>query len=347
MMLQNSFARKSMAFFLAGLMLSATAAPLAMAAGTVSSSSSLESSTTNSMSGSGSALPTQTTGAQQNMNMLEQPATSQIQSGTISETTVSSIQGQAHTIPAGTSFRIRANGSMPDSLGERFNGTLVNPVSVSGRTVLPSGSNVTGEVVAVNPTAGTVDIQLREVSALNGNRVPIQARTSVNVVQGSAIQAADAGAVTANSDQGYRFFPRVSWGRRQGMTRGGKIVASTLGGAVLGAGTGALTGVIMPAVYRDDIDFSEGTGAVRGLAWGSAIGAGLGLISGLVFAATDRNTANVTSTTSTSALPRHPITNISTGSLEEIPVSTQTNALGSSMNQEFTVVLEQPATVRM
>ncbi len=258
-----------------------------------------------------------------------------------SETTLSS--PGAYVLPSGTSLTLRPVSMSTLNTGDNFTATVASPVQSQGVTVIPAGSQVNGTVVGVNSVANTADIQFQQITTSNGQTVPIQSHATVNRLIGSVQQQAIA-ANTTSQNGVYRagsYFPHVIIGR-EGASPGAKIVGGTVGGAAFGAATGALGGVIIPAVYRHDVNFSEGTGALRGAAWGAAVGSGLGLISGLIAAASDRRSSVATTTTSVSST--RPVTNITTGALEEVPVG-YTASGGAAGTNLFTITLEQPATV--
>jgi hypothetical protein len=266
------------------------------------------------------------------------------QTSTMIHSSTTTTTQQSAVIPAGTVLSVQTNTVAPYSLGQTVTGQLATPVVVNGMTVLPAGTQVRGEIVGVNSSMNTADIQFREVSLQNGDVIPIRGRVSVgNMVAANNLQGnvQTQTLQTGTSSNNYTLYPRVTWGR-EGTTRGGKIVGGTVGGALFGASTGALSGLVMPAVYREDIGFGEGTGALRGAAWGAVMGAGLGLVSGLVAAAADRDNVSVTSTTQTGMSAGQPMTNISTGSLEEIPVS---QPVGGSST--INVILDEPVMVGM
>jgi hypothetical protein len=85
--------------------------------------------------------------------------------------------------------------------------------------------------------------------------------------------------------------------RFNGMNPAAKIVVGTTGGAVLGGGVGALTGLTIKAVSPSSIGFSHGTSALRGLTWGAAYGACAGFLVGLGSAIFGRDPVAVSSTT--------------------------------------------------
>lgn len=264
---------------------------------------------------------------------------------------MSSMQGQTYTIPAGTSMTIRSTGMMPGNVGETYTGQIVNPVVVNGVTVIPAGSQVRGMVTAVNPTTNTMDIQFQEVATTTGENIPIRSSASVSRLQGQVVQQTQP--MVSSTTGGTTLFPTVTWGPRA-LSPAGKVAAGTLGGALFGGATGTLAGLTMAAT-SSDIGISNGSAAVRGLAWGSAYGAGLGLLGGLVAAAADRERPAVTTVGYARPVTMGP-TNITTGSVQEIPVGYQTPVTGVTtpvMTQvafpttDFVIILEQPATVTM
>jgi hypothetical protein len=61
-----------------------------------------------------------------------------------------------HVVPAGVVMKVRVDEALTtntDERGNKFTGTLMNPVMVNGQTVIPVGTRVTGHVL-VNHQAG-------------------------------------------------------------------------------------------------------------------------------------------------------------------------------------------------
>lgn len=251
-------------------------------------------------------------------------------------------QRTTYTIPAGSSLMVQPVMPLPDSLGETYTGQLVQPVMVGGQTIIPAGSHVTGSVVGVNDQMNTLDIQFREVSnPATGEVIPIQSRTTVSKLVGG-VQQTQAQTQVQGQAPGYvtgpaTFYPQVSFGGRAPVSDGAKIIGGTAAGTVFGAATGTLTGLTMAGT--SDIGINEGTGALRGLGWGAAYGAGLGLLGGLIGAAADRDDVAVTTVRPVG----HPITNITTGSLE--PVAETPVALPVGGASVFRVTLEEPVVI--
>jgi hypothetical protein len=266
--------------------------------------------------------------------------------GGVSTTTppMTPVGGHSYVIPAGTALRIQTT-SVPATAGQPFNAQLISPVVVDGSTVVPAGSSVSGTVVGVNPVNNTMNVQFREVSRPSGQSVPVQANATVSRLQGTVVQTSQP-AQPHQLTGALSYYPRVSFGPAP-ISPTGALIASTAGGAVFGGAVGTLTGLTMAAA-TDDIGINEGTGALRGLGWGAAYGAGIGLLGGLLgataLASRNRQATNV----SYMAPQTSPMTNISTGSLNEIPVSYPTGGyapVGGS--NEFIMILDQPVQVTM
>ncbi len=240
-------------------------------------------------------------------------------------------------IPSGTAFNIQSSSMGPLTTGSAFTGTIRDAVMVNGINVIPAGSTVSGTVTAVDATGANGNVMLQNVNTTTGETIALRTCARVSQLQGGVQTTTVQGQTTTTGER--TFFPTVTWGNEQRLSPGGKVVAGTLGGATFGAATGTLTGLINSAVYDET---SEGTGAVRGLWIGSAVGAGLGLITGVVAAATTRDRTAVTTTT----VPRTAMgpTNITTGSLEEVPVSYTTPAT-AGMN-EYQAVLQNDVVIQ-
>ena len=84
---------------------------------------------------------------------------------------------QAASIPVGTPVTVRLNGGLAASrsqLGDRWTGTLERPITSAGQTMFPSGTEVSGQVVAVRGRgrfkgAGDLGIALTSIG-----RMPVQ-----------------------------------------------------------------------------------------------------------------------------------------------------------------------------
>jgi hypothetical protein len=81
------------------------------------------------------------------------------------------LAASASTIPPGTHFSVRMNTSLSSGtarVGDTFEATLVNPITVSGKTVAREGSVVRGKVTYVKPSGrlhapGVLTVRLTSV----------------------------------------------------------------------------------------------------------------------------------------------------------------------------------------
>jgi hypothetical protein len=91
-----------------------------------------------------------------------------------------------YTVPAGTRVSIRlaeAVGSGTSKVGDTIEATLADPVTISGVQVLPSGSQVRGEVTAVQQSGkvkgrASLELTFSNVTA-RGDSYPLDARFSM------------------------------------------------------------------------------------------------------------------------------------------------------------------------
>ena len=131
------------------------------------------------------------------------------------------------TIPAGTTMRLRLEsnvGSDFSSARDRVEGRLVQPIVVDGRTAIPSGSAVSGNVV----------------EAVEAGRVKGRGRLSLRFTSLSS----------ARTDDRYRIHTRT-WTKIAPATKGedaAKIALPAAGGAVVGALTGGKKGALKGAL---------------------------------------------------------------------------------------------------
>jgi len=94
-------------------------------------------------------------------------------------------------IPAGTAINIRLQSSLSSGTsqaGQSFDAVIDQPIVVNGRTIVPSGAEATGRVVAAAPggrlhTTSYLKVTLASIT-INGKQVPVQ--TSSIAVQGAS-----------------------------------------------------------------------------------------------------------------------------------------------------------------
>jgi hypothetical protein len=250
-----------------------------------------------------------------------------------SSTVSSPAQKMSINVPAGNALHIRPIGTPVQQVGDLFSSQLTQPVIANGMVALPAGSMVYGEVIAVNEAANTMTIHFHEVATPTGESIPIQSSASVNRLYGG-VQVQTPGIPSSGSILTTRTVQR--------MTPAKRLVASTAGGALFGGASGVLSGLTIGATTSA---LSVGSGAIRGLAWGSAYGAGLGLLSGLIANGVfsrrrhqQQMAAQPQGLSITTSSSRHPLTNITTGSLQEIPVA-------APVLTDMVIYLEQPVSI--
>ena len=138
------------------------------------------------------------------------------------------------TIPDGTEIAVRLNDTLDSGTahaGQTFRGTLAQPITVDGQTVLPTGADVEGRVVEAKNAAhfsgaSSLTLQLTRLT-VNGKSYALQ------------------------TDQ---------WSR-QGTARGKNTAEKVGGGAALGAIIGAIAGGGKGAAIGATVGAGAGTGA--------------------------------------------------------------------------------------
>jgi len=159
------------------------------------------------------------------------------------------LQGQVSFVPAGTPVSVtisEALGSEISTVGQTFNAMLTGPIYAGNQMIAGPGSTVQGQIVAVESAAragrpGSIDIRLTSVITPDGRRYPLSAKVDSNTFKLSA----DGGAVS-----------------------------SIAKGTAVGAGAGALSGLVGSAI--------SGGAKGKGAAIGTGIGAGIGLLGGAI-----------------------------------------------------------------
>jgi hypothetical protein len=150
-------------------------------------------------------------------------------------------------VPAGTVLTVRlgqAVGSKISSAGETFTATVASPVTVDGRTAIPSGATASGTVVDAKPLGrfkGGASLQLRLTSiTVNGADQAISTSSVVRSATGKGKRTA----VLAGGGAGLGALIG-------GLAGGGKGAAiGALAGAGAGTGGAAFTGnkdIVLPA----------------------------------------------------------------------------------------------------
>jgi hypothetical protein len=135
---------------------------------------------------------------------------------------------QPLVVPAGTVLTVKLGeslGSKTSQTGQTFTASLAQSVMVGGKTALPSGSDVTGKVVAAKARGkfkgeGELDLALTRIS-VGGQTYPIQTNVRENTAKGK--------------------------GKRTAATTGGGAAGGALIGGIAGGGKGAGIGALVGA----------------------------------------------------------------------------------------------------
>jgi hypothetical protein len=144
------------------------------------------------------------------------------------------------TLKPGTFITVRLNQGLSsdrNQTGDAFSATLAKPVVVDGVVVAERGQTVGGKVVEAKK-AGRVEgvsrlgVQLTDLTLSDGQPAPIQ--TQLFNKNGPTSVGRDVGAVGATTATGAAIGAAADWGR----------------GAAIGAGAGALVGIVGVLVTR-------------------------------------------------------------------------------------------------
>jgi hypothetical protein len=144
------------------------------------------------------------------------------------------------TIKPGTFITVRLNQGLSsdrNQTGDPFAATLTKPVIVDGVVVAERGQTIGGKVVEAKK-AGRVEgvshlaVQLTDLTLADGQPVPLQ--TQLFSKNGPTSVGRDVGAVGATTATGAAIGAAADWGR----------------GAAIGAGAGALVGIVGVLVTR-------------------------------------------------------------------------------------------------
>ena len=138
------------------------------------------------------------------------------------------------TLRAGTYLTVRVNqplSSDHNQAGDAFSTSLVRPLVVDGIVVAQTGQLVGGQVVEAQRASratgvSRLGLQLTELTLVDGQQVPIQSQMVTR--NGPGTGGRDASVIAATTTTGAVIGTAADWGR----------------GAVIGAGLGALAGVI-------------------------------------------------------------------------------------------------------
>ncbi|MCA9807180.1 MAG: hypothetical protein KC476_04420 [Cyanobacteria bacterium HKST-UBA06] len=159
------------------------------------------------------------------------------------------LRGYVATAPAGTQMNVTSNvmvSSEYAQIGDMVQFPLAGDISSGGQTIIPSGSTIVGQVVHVQSAGrtgrhGELAFRFNSAQLPDGRTIPLSARM---------VTPDGSGTLKGGT----------------GKNRVGNAAGRTVGGAALGAGAGALIGLIS----------GGGRGAGRGALYGTAIGGATG-----------------------------------------------------------------------
>lgn len=163
------------------------------------------------------------------------------------------LKGRVVVAPAGSIFEARIGTGLSSSLnnvGDVVTATVSTPLVVGSSVVVPAGSQLIGQVTNVQSArrfmagaGGLLEIAFTSVQTPDGQRIPLNAAVDTSQFK---LQA----------------------------ETGGSRAAKTVGKAAVGAGVGALSGLVGAAISGGDKS--------KGAALGTAIGGGIGLTKAVV-----------------------------------------------------------------
>jgi hypothetical protein len=180
------------------------------------------------------------------LSTWQAPAKSTWQSASSSTPSVAGLEGSSlptyksglSVLGGGEIINIRLNepiSSQTMQVGETITATVESPLIKNGQVVLPSGSELSGNVLAVRPAKrvgqhGELDIRFYTATAPNGQR------TSLN-----AVVVTKSGDATMKGDT-YGMDVAKGLGIAVGGTAAGAVAGTAVGGLLSVAGTGAAVG---------------------------------------------------------------------------------------------------------
>lgn len=159
------------------------------------------------------------------------------------------LQGYVVTAPAGTYMQATLQSTISSEFarpGDRVVATLGTPLAAGGSIVLPAGSQVEGQVVAVEDAGrlgknGSLDIRFTSAMTPTGQRVPISARIQTEDGTGVLKGGSTKGRVgKAALRTGVGAGLGAALGTAMGPLSGGKVGRGAIYGTAIGGGLGAL-----------------------------------------------------------------------------------------------------------
>ena len=137
------------------------------------------------------------------------------------------------TIPAGSTLEVRMQSALSSAnafSGQRFDAVLDQPVTVDGKTVIPSGADVTGRVVAARHSGRLHDPGYLRITlaSINLSGKPVELETSSLFFEGSSHKTRNVAMIGGGAGGGALIGALAGGGK-------GALIGSAIGA---GAGTG-------------------------------------------------------------------------------------------------------------
>lgn len=162
-------------------------------------------------------------------------------------------QAQVSYVPAGTPVNVNLNQTLSSEftqVGETFTAALSSPIYAGSNLLAPPGSQVQGQIVAVEPAGrtgkpGYMDMRLISIITPDGRRIPLSAAIDQNTFK-----------LEADGGRTSHFIKHTAVGAGAGALSG-LIGASISGGqkgkaAAIGTGIGAGTGILAGAFRKGE-----------------------------------------------------------------------------------------------
>lgn len=198
--------------------------------------------------------------------VAQQPAPTEIASAkpTADKVTVTDIPPvtNAMSLPAGTAIRMKISNTVTtlNKRGDRFSGSVTEPVSYQGRVIIPVGSTVHGDVLR---TSSPRRIKGKPMIDLHPELVTLPSGESY-FIAASVVDTGDPKALDVNEEgqirgPGHSSHDLIIGGIGTGFGAGVGALAAGPEGALIGAGVGATAGTVRWLINRNELTIPAGT----------------------------------------------------------------------------------------
>jgi hypothetical protein len=198
--------------------------------------------------------------------VAQQPATTEIASAkpTADKVTVTDIPPVTHTmsLPAGTAIRMKTSNTITtlNRRGDRFSGSVTEPVLYQGRVIIPVGSTVQGNVLRTSSPRRIkgkpmIDLHPESVTLPSGESYLISA-TVVDTGNPKVLDVDEEGQIKG---PGHSSNDLVIGGIGTGFGAGVGALAGGPEGALIGAGVGATASTVRWLMNRNELTIPSGT----------------------------------------------------------------------------------------